>query len=70
MGLESALGYGILKGRWDRGCSCWLFLLREEQWLSKSRGICENGVVYLSLTTNNQRHYARIPNLTLARWDA
>ncbi len=24
----------------------------------------------LSLATNNQRHYARIPNLTLARWDA
>ena len=23
----------------------------------------------LSLATNNQRHYARIPNLTLARWD-
>ena len=35
----------------------------------KVRGVYENGVVYLSLATNNQRHYARIPNLTLARWD-
>lgn len=35
----------------------------------KVRGIYENGVVYLSLASNNQRHYARIPARSLANWD-